>query len=97
MTDAFVGLLLALAALSLGLRTINALVPRLHPLARLIAGAIVGTAMTTATLRICNSYHVHDLGLGLLVSLAPVGVYDLVKWWFRWRRKGGSSDPPVTK
>jgi hypothetical protein len=87
MTDAIVGLLLALAALSLGLRTINALVPRLHPLARLIAGAIVGTAMTTATLRICSSYGIHDLGLGLLVSLSPVGIYDLVVWWFRWRRR----------
>ena len=86
MTDAFVGLLLALAALSLGLRSVNALVPRLHPLARLIAGAIIGTAMTTATLRVCDSYHVHDLGLGLLVSLSPAGIYDLVMWWSRWRR-----------
>lgn len=85
MTDAFVGLLLALAALSLGLRTINALAPRLHPLARLIAAAIIGTAMTTATLQICSSYHVHDLGLGILVSLSPAGIYDLVIWWFRWR------------
>jgi hypothetical protein len=90
MTDAFVGLLLALAALSLGLRTVNALVPRLHPLARLIAGAIIGTAITTAILRICSSYHVHDLGLGVLVALAPAGIYDLVMWWFRWRRR-----PPV--
>ena len=26
------------------------------------------------------------LGLGLLVSLSPVGVYDLVKWWYRRTR-----------
>ena len=27
---------------------------------------------------------VFELGLGLLLSLSPVGVFDLVKWWFRW-------------
>jgi len=86
MTDAFVAVLLALAALSLGLRTTSVLIPRVHPLLRLLIGGIIGTAVTTATLRICDSYRVHDLGLGLLVSLAPVGVYDLVMWWSRWRR-----------
>lgn len=86
MKDAFVALLVALAAISLGLRTTSLLIPRIHPLARFLVSAIIGTAVTTATLRICDSYHVHDLGLGLLVSLAPVGIYDLVRWWFRWRK-----------
>ena len=86
MKDAFVALLVALAAISLGLRTTSLLIPRIHPLARFVASAIIGTALTTATLRICDSYDVHDLGLGLLVSLAPVGIYDLVKWWLRWKK-----------
>lgn len=86
MTTVFVGLLVALAAMSLGLRTTNVLIPSVHPLGRLIVASILGTAMITATLRVSDSYQVHDLGLGLLVSLAPVGVYDLVKWWFRWKK-----------
>jgi hypothetical protein len=86
MTQLFVSVLLALAAISLGLRITNLLVPRLHPLGRILVAAIIGTALTTATLRICDRYHVHDLGLGVLVSLAPVGVFDLLKWWFRWKK-----------
>ena len=86
MTAFFVGVLVALAAISLGLRVANALIPRVHPLGRLVIGAIIGSALTTATLRICDRYNVHDLGLGLLVSLAPVGIFDLVKWWFRWKK-----------
>lgn len=86
MRDAFVGLMVALAAISLGLRTINMLTPRLHPMWRIAAAAIIGTAVTTASLRISDRYQAHDLGLGLLVSLAPVGVFDLAKWWFRWKK-----------
>lgn len=86
MTAFLIGVLVALAAISLGLRVTNALVPRVHPLGRLLAGAIIGVALTTATLRLCDRYSVHDLGLGLLVSLAPVGVFDLAKWWLRWNR-----------
>jgi hypothetical protein len=86
MTEFFVGVLLALAATSLGLRVANVLIPRVHPLGRLLIAAVIGSALTTATLRFCDRYGVHDLGLGVLVSLAPVGVFDLLKWWFRWRR-----------
>lgn len=86
MTDVFVAVLVALAAASLGLRTTSLLIPRVHPLARFVAAAIIGSALTTATLRISERYQVHDLGLGLLVSLAPVGVFDLAKWWFRWKK-----------
>jgi hypothetical protein len=83
MTLVAVGALLALAAVSLGLRTTSLLIPRAHPLVRLAASSIIGGILVVATLQICDRYRVHDLGLGLLLSVAPVGVYDLAKWWFR--------------
>lgn len=92
MTQLFTGVLLALAAVSLGLRTTSVLIPRVHPLIRLLASSVIGTVFVMVTLQISDSYHVHDLGLGLLVSLAPVGVFDLVKWWYRYRRS--SVTPP---
>jgi hypothetical protein len=78
-----VGVLLALAAVSLGLRTTSLLIPRVHPLLRLAASSVVGTILVLATLQICDRYRVHDLGLGLLISLAPIGIFDLAKWWYR--------------
>jgi hypothetical protein len=86
MTAVLVGVLLALAAISLGLRITSVLIPRVHPLGRLLIAVIIGSALTTAILRVSDRYDVHDLGLGLLVSLAPVGVYDVVKWWCRWKK-----------
>ena len=83
MTLVATGVLLALAAMSLGLRTTSLLIPRVHPLLRLAVSSIVGTILVLATLQISDRYQVHDLGLGLLLSLAPVGVFDLMKWWFR--------------
>jgi hypothetical protein len=44
------------------------------------------TILVVATLQICDRYRVRDLGLGLLMSVAPVGVFDLAKWWFRRKR-----------
>jgi hypothetical protein len=85
MTVVLVGLLIALAAVCLGLRTTAILIPRVHPVVRLVASCVIGTIFTTVTLQVCDRYGVHDLGLGLLVSLSPVGVFDLLKWWFRWR------------
>lgn len=81
-----VGVLLALAALSLGLRTTSLLLPRVNAFVRLVFSAIAGTILVLATLRLCDRYQVHDLGLGLLLSLAPVGVFDLLKWWYRRTR-----------
>lgn len=76
--------LLLLAALSLGLRTTSVLVSlRVHRLIRLALSLFVGLILTLAILELCRNYQVFELGLGLLVSLAPVGVYDLAKWWFR--------------
>jgi hypothetical protein len=80
-----VGVLLALAAMSLGLRTTAQLIPRVTPLLRLSGSAIAGTILVLATLQVCDRYGVYDLGLGLLLSLAPVGIFDLLKWWHRRR------------
>lgn len=85
MTAAAVGVLLALAAISLGLRTTSVLMPRVHPVARLVASILIGGIFVATTLQISERYHVYDMGLGLLLSLAPVGVFDFMKWWFRRR------------
>ena len=86
MTQVVVAVLLALAGVSLGLRATALLIPRVHPLVRLFVSAIIGTVFVMVTLQLSDRYLVHDLGLGLLLSLSPVGVYDLAKWWFRWKR-----------
>jgi hypothetical protein len=78
--------LLALTAVSLGLRTTSVMTPRIHPLARLAIGFIIGSIFVMAAMQLAISYHLHDLGLGLLISLSPVGAFDLAKWWFRRRR-----------
>jgi hypothetical protein len=83
MMRVIVDVLLALAAVSLGLRTTSVLIPRINPFVRLLAAAIIGGALVVWTLQLCDRYAVHDLGLGLLVSLAPVGIFDLTKWWIR--------------
>lgn len=82
MIDVVQGILLALAAVSLGLRATSLLMPRVHPILRLAVSAVVGTILVLATMQISNRYRVHDLGLGLLLSLSPVGLFDLAKWWF---------------
>lgn len=85
--NAVVVVLVALAGLALGLRVTAVLLsPRVHPLARLALSAFAGASIVLVTLELCDSYRVFDLGLGLLLSLSPVGLYDLTKWWFRWRR-----------
>ena len=86
MTAIVTGVLLALAALSLGLRATSLLMPRVNPLVRVAVAAIIGTILVLAALQISDRYGVHDLGLGLLLSLAPVGIFDLMKWWYRRKR-----------
>ncbi len=78
------GALLALAALSLGLRTTSLLSPRLHPVARILLAALIGSILVMAGMQISMRNGVHDLGLGLYLSLSPVGVFDVMKWWYRW-------------
>ena len=85
MTALVIGPLLGLAAASLGLRTTSVLVPRIHPVVRLLVSLVIGAMFVTVTLRLADTYRVYDMGLGLLLSLAPVGIFDLVKWWFRWQ------------
>lgn len=84
MSTALVSPLLALTAVSLGLRTTSVLVPRIHPIARMVASILIGTIFSVTVLQVSERYQVYDMGLGLLVSLSPVGVFDLLKWWYRW-------------
>lgn len=86
MTSVLVGATLALAAATLGLRTTSLLIPRVHAIARLLVSLVIGAILVTAALQISERYLVYDLGLGLLISLSPVGVFDLLKWWYRWQR-----------
>lgn len=87
MTSFLVNVSLLLAAASLGLRVTSVLIgPQIHPVVRLVCALVSGAALVVGLLQVSDAYDVHDLGLGLLVSLAPAGVYDLAKWWFRRRR-----------
>ena len=80
--------LLVLAAISLGLRTTSVLLsPGIHPATRFVISLAAGGLMTLVALRICDSYRVFEFGLGMLVSLSPVGLFDLAKWWFKWRNQ----------
>lgn len=88
MTSLVIAVLLALASISLGLRTTSLYVSaRVHPVARLALAVVTGGLMTALILQVCESYGVFEMGFGLLLSLSPVGVYDLLKWWFRRRRR----------
>jgi hypothetical protein len=87
MTDFAVNAAILLAAVSLGLRVVSLLIgERVNAYLRLLMAILIGTAIVVYALQLCDRYQVHDLGLGLLVSLAPVGVYDVAKWWLRSRR-----------
>lgn len=78
---------LVLAALCLGLRATSILAgSRLHPVVRLQLSLLIGGVLTLAILELCRSYLVFELGLGLLASLSPVGLFDVAKWWFQWNR-----------
>ncbi len=79
--------LLVLAAMSLGLRsTASVLTSRIHPVAHIVVAIVVGGLLSLAFLQLCDAYRVFEFGLGLLISLSPVGAFDLVRWWFRWGR-----------
>ncbi len=86
MTFALVALLVA-AAISLGLRSTTAYDARApHPLDRLMVGLVAGGALVWAGLMLSLRWRVFEAGLGLLVSLAPVGLYDLARWWYLSKR-----------
>jgi hypothetical protein len=83
--------LVALAGLSLGLRTTSVLAPpAMHPLDRLALSILAGALWTAVVFEVSDSYRIFDFGLGLMLSLSPVGLFDLTKWWFRskGRRSG---------
>ena len=80
-----IGLLL-LTAVSIGLRLTEFLTARLHPAGRLIAAVVIGSVLSIGFLQFCDANRVFEFGLGLLISLSPVGLFDLVKWWFLWGR-----------
>ena len=85
MTAVVIGLV-ALAAISLGLRTTSVLLsPRVHPMVRLAVSIAAGALIVAVILEVCQGYRIFDFGMGLLISLSPVGLFDLAKWWFRWR------------
>lgn len=87
MNAAIIGLV-ALAAISLGLRTTAVLLgPTIHPLGRLLLSIAAGALITMVIFELADSYGVFELALGLLLSLSPVGVFDLAKWWFKWRQR----------
>lgn len=85
MTLLLTGVLLSLSAATLGLRTTSVLVPRINATLRLIVSMAIGAVFVATSLQISERYGVYDMGLGLLVSLSPVGIFDLCKWWFRRR------------
>lgn len=88
MTSFVLTALLALASISLGLRSTSLYVSdRMHPVARLVLAVVTGGLMTALILQVCETYRVFEMGFGLLLSLSPVGVYDLARWWFLKRRR----------
>lgn len=78
--------LLILAAMSIGLRLTEFLTRRLHPAGRLATALLVGGILSVAFLQFCDANRIFEFGLGLLISLSPVGLFDLAKWWFLWGR-----------
>jgi hypothetical protein len=84
-------LLVILAGLSLGLRTTSVLMsPHAHPMDRMALSIVAGALWTAVVFEVSESYRIFDFGLGLMLSLSPVGVFDLTKWWFRSRgRRSG--------
>ena len=78
--------LLAAASLTFGLRA-TALVMEepAHPMDRLVLAAYAGVLITAVILQVSASYRMFELGLGLVLSLSPVGPFDFTKWWFRSR------------
>lgn len=91
--------LLAAAAVAVGLRTTNGLLTRVaHPADRLALSLVAGVVWVALALRVSAVCGVMEAGLGLTVSLAPVGAFDLTRWWYRSRAEMspwlvGSSGP----
>jgi len=89
--------LVALAGMSLGLRTTSVLMPpAAHPLDRLALSILAGALWTAVVLAASESYRIYDFGLGLMLSLSPAGMFDVTKWWFRSQgRRAGWLPAPL--
>ena len=76
--------LLAWAAISLGFRTVGGWLHKVsHPLDRLAMSVMAGVVLVGLALSVSYRLRIFEAGLGLVASLAPVGVFDLAKWWHR--------------
>ena len=82
-----VAALLLAASLSVGLRVTSGWLDHWHPVDRLVLAAILGGVFIAASLLLSASYGVIQAGYGLAFSLAPIGLFDITKWWFRSRHK----------
>ncbi len=80
-----VAALLLAASLSVGLRATSGWLDHWHPLDRLVLATVLGGVIIAASLLVCERYQVVQAGYGLAFSLAPVGLFDVTKWWFRSR------------
>ena len=87
---AFLVLLVTLAGLSLGLRSTSVVMsPAAHPLDRMALSILAGALWTAVVFEVAESYRIFDFCLGLMLSLSPVGLFDLTKWWLRSRGRRG--------
>lgn len=82
-----VAALLLAASLSVGLRATSGWLDHWHPIDRLALAVILGGVLVGASLLVSARYGVIQAGYGLAFSLAPVGVFDITKWWFRSRQR----------
>ena len=84
MIVAIAALLLA-ACLSIGLRMTSGWLDHWHPMDRLLMAIVLGGLLVGTALAISARSGLTQAGLGLAFSLAPVGLFDITKWWFRSR------------
>jgi hypothetical protein len=85
-----VAALLFAASLSVGLRSTSGWLDHWHPVDRLAMAIVFGGLLTAAALAIAARSGLMEAGYGLAFSLAPVGFFDLAKWWFRSRGRRSS-------
>jgi hypothetical protein len=85
-----VAALLLAASLSVGLRATSGWFDDWHPFDRFLLAIALGAIMVAASLMLSSRYGVIQAGYGLAFSLAPVGVYDTLKWWHRSRGARGA-------
>jgi hypothetical protein len=80
-----VAALLIAACLSVGLRTTSGWLDHWHPMDRLVLAAVLGGLIVAAAIVVSTRFGLTQAGYGLAFSLAPVGVFDVMKWWYRSR------------